>query len=80
MGGKKRYYCTGWHNAPTNINNCCHQHDRDYGINGTVSRAEADKRLRECLLLQGYPIKAWVFWVIVRLFGGFFYKKKRIIG
>lgn len=80
MEKQKRYYCTGWRNAPTNINNCCRQHDKDYGIHGTVSRAEADNRLRECLLLQGYPIKAWVFWAAVRLFGGFFYKKKRIIG
>ena len=61
----KKHYCTEWHNAPTSINSCCHQHDRDYGIKGTVTRAEADKRLRECMIKNGHPIKAWFFWVVV---------------
>lgn len=76
----KKHYCTGWHNAPTSINSCCHQHDRDYGVRGTVSRAEADKRLRNCLISQGHPIKAWVFWVLVRIFGWIYYKEKNING
>lgn len=77
---KKKHYCTGWRNAPANINSCCHQHDRDYGIKGTVSRSEADKRLRNCLILQGHPIKALVFWILVRLFGWVYYKKENIDG
>ncbi|HII3824517.1 hypothetical protein [Pasteurella multocida] len=75
----KKSYCTGWHGAPANINTCCHQHDRDYGIKGKVSRAEADRRLRHCLISQGYPIKAWVFWVLVRMFGWIYYKKEKYI-
>ncbi|ARB89445.1 hypothetical protein A6J38_02410 [Haemophilus influenzae] len=74
----KKHYCTGWRKAPTNINSCCHQHDRDYGIHGTISRADADKRLRECLIAQRYPFKAWIFWVIVRLLGWIFYKKNKL--
>lgn len=73
---KKKHYCTGWKEAPANINSCCHQHDRDYGVNGTVTRAEADKRLRECMIKNGYPIRAWLFWGVVRTFGGAFFKKK----
>lgn len=74
----EKNYCTGWSNAPTNINSCCHQHDKDYGIRGTVSRAEADRRLRECMIKNGHLVKAWVFWLVVRLFGWAFYKNKEI--
>lgn len=71
-----KYYCTGLKNAPDDINSCCHQHDRDYGSKGKVTRAEADRRLRDCMLKQGYTIKAWLFWIIVRLFGWIFWKEK----
>ncbi|AFL46470.1 hypothetical protein Mh1949_12140 [Mannheimia haemolytica] len=74
----KKHYCTGWRNAPANINSCCHQHDRDYGIRGTVTRADADKRLRECMIKNGNPIRAWLFWLVVRAFGWRFYKNKEI--
>ncbi|MDG6346816.1 hypothetical protein Q7469_11100 [Glaesserella parasuis] len=40
-------------------------------------RAEADKRLRECLILQGRPIFAWCAWIVVRLFGWYFWKSKK---
>lgn len=73
-----KYYCTGWKFASNDINNCCHQHDRDYGINGKVTRVEADNRLRNCILKNGHPIKAWLFWVIVRLFGWIFWKKDKV--
>ena len=73
----KKYYCTGLKNAPENINSCCHQHDRDYGINGKVTRKEADKRLRECLISQDRLIFAWCAWVVVRLFGWYFWKSKK---
>ena len=57
----KKNYCTGLKHAPENINSCCHQHDRDYGVNGKVSRAEADRRLRECLISQGALFLLGVF-------------------
>lgn len=72
----RRQYCTGLKNAPTHINTCCHQHDRDYGVRGTVTRAEADKRLRECMIKNGHPIKAWLFWCAVRVFGWMYFKPK----
>ncbi|HDL1272749.1 TPA: hypothetical protein PXG41_002045, partial [Mannheimia haemolytica] len=53
-------------------------HDRDYGIRGTVTRADADKRLRECMIKNGNPIRAWLFWLVVRAFGWRFYKNKEI--
>ncbi|TFV13070.1 hypothetical protein E4T80_02355 [Muribacter muris] len=57
----KRDYCTGWKSAPSDINNCCHQHDRDYGKNRQVSRRDADRKLQKCMLKNGHPIKAWLF-------------------
>ncbi|HHW7546327.1 TPA: hypothetical protein ACU203_002031 [Mannheimia haemolytica] len=72
----KKHYCTGLKHAPENINSCCHQHDRDYGVNGKVSRAEADKRLRDCLIAQNRPIFAWCAWLAVRCFGWYFWKEK----
>jgi len=71
-----RKYCTGIRNVKPETNTCCHQHDRDYGIKGTVTRLQADKRLRECLMAQGKPIIAWLFWGGCRLGGWIFWKDK----
>ncbi|HHE9432793.1 hypothetical protein MY978_06935 [Haemophilus influenzae] len=73
----KKHYCTGLKNAPENINSCCHQHDRDYGVNSKITRQEADRRLRECLISQDRPIFAWFVWIVVRLFGWYFFKHKK---
>ncbi|QGM80651.1 hypothetical protein [Otariodibacter oris] len=73
----KKNYCTGLKKTSQKTNNCCHQHDRDYGVKGTVSRSEADRRLRVCMIQNNKPVQAWVFWVVVRLFGWFFFKKKK---
>lgn len=45
----KKHYCTGLKNAPENINYCCHKHDRDYGVNGKVTRKEVALFLRGVL-------------------------------
>ncbi|MGN5479540.1 hypothetical protein ACTMU2_29400 [Cupriavidus basilensis] len=37
------------------MNSCCHQHDHDYGTNGTKSRVQADRDLRECVRAGGGP-------------------------
>lgn len=58
---EKKYYCTGAENAPQNMQSCCKQHNNDYGVNGKVTRAEADKRLRECLISQERPVLRGVF-------------------
>ncbi|AGK02270.1 hypothetical protein 3927AP1_33 [Mannheimia phage vB_MhS_3927AP1] len=47
------------------------------GVNGKVSRAEADKRLRDCLIAQNRPIFAWSTWLAVRCFGWYFWNEKK---
>ncbi|WP_150538840.1 hypothetical protein [Actinobacillus vicugnae] len=62
--------------ASKNINACHYQHDRDYGVNVKVSRAEADRRLRECLISQCRTVFAWCVWLAVRCFGWHFWREK----
>lgn len=68
-------YCTGLKTTNTDINNCCHEHDKQYGINGYMTRAEADRQLRECIKSRGRPYRAWIIWAAVRAFGFPFYKR-----
>lgn len=68
--------CTGIPDA--GIAACCHQHDRDYGIRGTVTRAEADRRLRQCIAGNGHPLRAWLIWAGLRLVGGWWWKQKPV--
>lgn len=55
---------------------CCGEHDYHYQLTD-ISRAEADKRLRECLRKKGYFVLPWIYWLGVRLVGWNFYKKKQ---
>ena len=56
---------------------CCAQHDRDY-FDCEITRAEADRRMRECISRKGYLVLPWVYWIGVRIFGrGFWYGRKR---
>ncbi len=55
---------------------CCGEHDFHYQ-QSDITRAEADKRLRECILKKGYPFLAWSYWIGVRLCGWQFYKAKQ---
>jgi hypothetical protein len=55
---------------------CCGEHDYHYQL-GTMSRADADKRLRRCIQKKGYVVLPWVFWLGVRVFGGRYYRKKQ---
>lgn len=65
---------------------CCGEHDYHYQIDG-ITRMEADRRLRVCLLKKGTQTKglhrfgfymiAWSYWVGVRLVGWNFYRKKQ---
>ena len=71
-----RHYCTGLGPVSPDANRCCKQHDNDYGARGTVSRAEADRRLRHCMIAQGKPLLAWLFWVACRAGGWYFWKDK----
>ena len=54
---------------------CCDQHDLAYEQGGDdATRAWADALLRDCMIRQGYPVRAWAYWAAVRVFGGRFWK------
>ena len=55
---------------------CCGEHDYHYQV-GDISRAEADKHLRECLRAKGYFILPWIYWLGVRIFAGGVWKNYR---
>jgi hypothetical protein len=55
---------------------CCGEHDYHYQLSD-ISRAEADRRLRECLRKKGYFVLPWVYWFGVRVFGWKFYRTKQ---
>lgn len=49
---------------------CCDEHDVAYYEGGMwIDRKLADRRFRQCVYDSGRPIRAWLFWVAVRLFG-----------
>ncbi len=63
-----------------NIRPCCNHHDYHYR-NATMSRATADRLLRQCIGQQGigfyrYRLLPWVYWLAVRLFGWLYYRKR----
>ena len=47
---------------------CCVEHDINYAT-GDITRAEADRKLRQCIAAKGYPYLSIVYWMGVRLFG-----------
>ena len=64
-----------------NWGGCCVEHDEAYFYGGSdEKRAAADKKLRECIQMQGlyrgglalpfYGVVGWVYWLGPRLFGG----------
>lgn len=73
----KRNYCTGLGRVGDKANTCCKQHDNDYGVRGAVSRAEADRRLRQCMIANGKSVLAWLFWAACRVGGWYFWKDKQ---
>ncbi|EPR43148.1 hypothetical protein dsx2_2508 [Desulfovibrio sp. X2] len=49
---------------------CCDAHDLAYTQGGPAEwRAWADRLLRDCMIQRGYPVRAWAYWLAVRLFG-----------
>lgn len=49
---------------------CCDEHDLAYAEGGGRNdRAIADTRFRDCIAESGRPVRAWLFWLAVRLFG-----------
>jgi hypothetical protein len=55
---------------------CCAEHDFHYQ-DVDISRAEADKKLRQCIQSKGYIVLPWVYWFGVRIFGRGYYKRKQ---
>lgn len=57
--------------APPRWEYCCDEHDFAYEEGGApADRALADRRLRSCIYEAGYPVRAWLYWGAVRVFGG----------
>jgi hypothetical protein len=61
----------GCTNSPDlNFVSCCITHDLRYRENTEgITRAQADKELRECIAAHGHQYLAWIYWGAVRLFG-----------
>lgn len=55
---------------------CCNRHDYHYRVHD-VSRAQADRQLFRCIRQNGKPIIAGMYWVGVRIFGVFFWRRHR---
>jgi hypothetical protein len=67
---------------------CCGEHDYHYQARD-ISRAEADEKLRKCILAKGIPSSilgipynsswflAGAYYLGVRIFGGFFWYKRK---
>ena len=56
---------------------CCEAHDREYEDPEATDRAAADKHLRECIAARGHRVVCWIYWIGVRLFGWWFWKRDR---
>lgn len=65
---------------------CCNAHDYHY-IEQNITRAEADYKLRACILKKGMGLKdngqdayvalAYIYWVGVRVFGWFWWNRRK---
>ena len=55
---------------------CCAEHDFHY-CQHDIPRAQADRLLRECISEGGKPVIGVIYWLAVRTFGGFFWRRKR---
>ena len=55
---------------------CCGEHDYHYQA-ADISRAEADKKLRQCIQKKGYIVLPWIYWLGVRIFGKSYYDRNK---
>ncbi len=72
---KKDDYCSFWPDACWG--DCCGQHDDDY-LYGEVSKSDADKYLRECVIASGHPIIAEIMYIGVSTFGWSAWFRRRL--
>lgn len=54
---------------------CCKIHDIQYRKSSQMSRFEADRNFKKCMIEHGRPVVGWVYYVGVRLLGWLFYHK-----
>lgn len=55
---------------------CCDEHDLAYYEGGSqADRALADYRFWACVRDSGRLLRAWIFWLAVRLFGWLYWNK-----
>jgi hypothetical protein len=72
-GGMSRLWRAVIGNGPP-WEDCCETHDLAYWSGGTrADRRVADRRLRTCVIIKGYPWHwwwGWIIWIGVRIGGG----------
>lgn len=57
---------------------CCDEHDVAYEEGGNANdRRLADERFRLCVRDSGRPVRAWIFWIAVRLFAARYWNWKK---
>ena len=66
--------CTGSPNFDRRTQDCCEQHDKEYGPLTYHTRAEADRRLLMCVAANGRPWRAILMFIFVRAFWWIFYR------
>lgn len=50
---------------------CCEQHDFDRR-DDSIKNKVADRTLRRCIAKKGHPVRAWIYWIFVRLANPFY--------
>lgn len=73
-GGVSKTWRLAFRRSPP-FEGCCDSHDRAYRTGS--SRAEADAALFVCVVKNGHPWFALIFWIAVRIFGGPYWHRKR---
>ncbi len=66
----------GGYREPANVA-ACNEHDVAYGRGGSdADRKKADDQLFRRIEANGEPVRAWVTWSGVRVFGGLFFTER----
>lgn len=64
--GNKSDGCTSWLAPKGNHVECCKMHDMLRRF-GPVSRFEANRHLRTCMIEKKRPILAWIYWIFTTI-------------
>lgn len=52
----------------------CKQHDKEY-VERKIPRLESDRKFRDAIRARGYPKRAWLAYVAVRVIGWFYWRQ-----